>query len=243
MHRVTGGGPLLLQRRAEVMDAYSLLQHSHPALPPDLHDFQVCCLKTCLPSEWHWKYDNCRPTSSPPLLTRRIGTTSSPVCLLAWAKLCPCCSQASSFHRVIFFSHVPITTCSFKVRRLWLLRHSPQSSFSWRPTVRSLDFQLLSETRYCEMDLVITFVALPPHCEPFDSQHQPADLERQLLKRPSVLIVSAEFLASTEVLSKRLPWVPKTNIKGARCSHERWSRRRWKATSCCHWRVPGALEF
>ena len=162
MHRVTGGGPLLLQRRAEVMDAYSLLQHSHPALPPDLHDFQVCCLKTCLPSEWHWKYDNCRPTSSPPLLTRRIGTTSSPVCLLAWAKLCPCCSQASSFHRVIFFGHVPITTCSFKVRRRWLLRHSPQSSFSWRPTVRSLDFQLLSETRYCEMDLVITSVALPP---------------------------------------------------------------------------------
>ena len=53
MHRVTGGGPLLLQKRAEVMDAYSLLQHSHPALPPDLHDFQVCCLKTCLPSEWH----------------------------------------------------------------------------------------------------------------------------------------------------------------------------------------------
>ena len=45
----------------------------------------------------------------------------------------------------------------------------------------------------------------PPHCEPFDSQHQTADLERQLLKRPSVLIVSAEFLASTEVLSKRLP--------------------------------------
>ena len=45
----------------------------------------------------------------------------------------------------------------------------------------------------------------PPHCELFDSQHQPADLERQLLKRPSVLIVSAEFLASTEVLSKRLP--------------------------------------
>ena len=25
-----------------------------------------------------------------------------------------------------------------------------------------LDFQLLSETRYCEMDLVITSVALPP---------------------------------------------------------------------------------
>ena len=45
----------------------------------------------------------------------------------------------------------------------------------------------------------------PPHCELFDSHHQPADLERQLLKRPSVLIVSAEFLASTEVLSKRLP--------------------------------------
>ena len=42
MHRVTGGGPLLLQRRAEVMDAYSLLQHNHPALPPDLQDFQVC---------------------------------------------------------------------------------------------------------------------------------------------------------------------------------------------------------
>ena len=48
MHRVTGGGPLLLQKRAEVMDAYSLLQHSHPALPPDLHDFQVCCLKDLL---------------------------------------------------------------------------------------------------------------------------------------------------------------------------------------------------
>ena len=48
MHRVTGGGPLLLQRRADVMDAYSLLQHNHPALPPDLHDFQVCCLKDLL---------------------------------------------------------------------------------------------------------------------------------------------------------------------------------------------------
>ena len=34
------------------------------------------------------------------------------------------------------------------------------------------------------------------------SQHQPEVFERQLLKRPSVLIVSAEFLASTVVLSK-----------------------------------------
>ena len=36
--------------------------------------------------------------------------TSSPVCRLAWAKLCPCLSQASSFHRVTFFGHVPITS-------------------------------------------------------------------------------------------------------------------------------------
>ena len=136
---------------------------TQPSLPI-CTTFRCAVLKTCLPSEWHWKYDNCRPTSSPPLLTRRIGTTSSPVCLLAWAKLCPCCSQASSFHRVIFFGHVPITTCSFKVRRRWLLRHSPPLSYSWRPTVKSLDFQLLSETRYCEMDLVMctTSVALPP---------------------------------------------------------------------------------
>ena len=48
MHRVIGGGPLLLQRRAEVMDAYRLLQHNHPALPPSLHDFQVCCLTDLL---------------------------------------------------------------------------------------------------------------------------------------------------------------------------------------------------
>ena len=34
------------------------------------------------------------------------------------------------------------------------------------------------------------------------SQHQPEDFERQLLKRPPVLIVSAEFLASTVALSK-----------------------------------------
>ena len=44
MHRVIGGGPQLLQKRAEVMDAYSLLQHNHPALPPNLKDFQVCYL-------------------------------------------------------------------------------------------------------------------------------------------------------------------------------------------------------
>ena len=33
--------------------------------------------------------------------------------------------------------------------------------------------------------------------------------------RPSVLIVSAEFLASTEVLSKKLPGFLKTNNKAA----------------------------
>ena len=31
MHRVIGGGPQLLQKRAEVMDAYSILQHNHSA--------------------------------------------------------------------------------------------------------------------------------------------------------------------------------------------------------------------
>ena len=41
-------GNMLLQRRAEVMDAYRLLQHNHPALPPSLHDFQVCWLTDLL---------------------------------------------------------------------------------------------------------------------------------------------------------------------------------------------------
>lgn len=50
----------------------------------------------------------------------------------------------------------------------------------------------------------------------FVSQLQPEDFERELLKRPSVLIVSAEFLASTEVLSKCLRGVSKTNIKKVR---------------------------
>ena len=36
---------------------------------------------------------------------RRRGTTSSPVSPRAWARPCPCCSPASSFHWVIFFGH------------------------------------------------------------------------------------------------------------------------------------------
>ena len=39
-----------------------------------------------------------------------MKSTSSPVCRLAWVKLCPCLLQASSFHRVPFFGHVPITS-------------------------------------------------------------------------------------------------------------------------------------
>ena len=37
------GDPLLLHRRPKVMDAYMQLRQNHPALPPNLRDFQVCC--------------------------------------------------------------------------------------------------------------------------------------------------------------------------------------------------------
>ena len=33
--------PLILQRRAEIKDAYARLLEEHPALPPEIRDFQV----------------------------------------------------------------------------------------------------------------------------------------------------------------------------------------------------------
>ena len=43
-----GGGvdPLVLRRRAEIRDAYARLLTEHPALPPEIRDFQVQ-LETC----------------------------------------------------------------------------------------------------------------------------------------------------------------------------------------------------
>ena len=42
MYRLGGAGdPLLLQRRARMMDTYTQLQQTHPALPSNLRDFQV----------------------------------------------------------------------------------------------------------------------------------------------------------------------------------------------------------
>jgi len=41
-----GGDPLMLQRRAEMRDAYTQLLREHPALPPEIRDFQVL-LETC----------------------------------------------------------------------------------------------------------------------------------------------------------------------------------------------------
>ena len=45
-----GGGvdPLVLQRRAEIRDAYARLLTEHPALPTEIRDFQVQ-LETCSP--------------------------------------------------------------------------------------------------------------------------------------------------------------------------------------------------
>ena len=47
MHRVVGGDPLLLQRRAKVMDAYSRLQHSQwpPSTPSQFAWLSVAVLR------------------------------------------------------------------------------------------------------------------------------------------------------------------------------------------------------
>ena len=43
-----GGGvdPFILQRRAEIKDAYTRVLVEHPALPPEIREFQVQ-LETC----------------------------------------------------------------------------------------------------------------------------------------------------------------------------------------------------
>ena len=52
MYRLGGAGdPLLLQRRARMMDTYTQLQQTHPALPSNLRDFQVQP-GTCLMPYW-----------------------------------------------------------------------------------------------------------------------------------------------------------------------------------------------
>ena len=63
-----------------------------------------------------------------------------------------------------------VTMCSVKVQRQWLSFLSPPSSFSWRQNVRSLAFQLSSETRYCKIDLEMYTTSInlsppPPPCE------------------------------------------------------------------------------
>ena len=46
MERGGGADPLILQRRAEIKDAYDRLLVEHPALPPEIRDIQVQ-LETC----------------------------------------------------------------------------------------------------------------------------------------------------------------------------------------------------
>ena len=153
MHRVVGGDPLLLQRRAQVMDAYAQLQHDHPALPPSLHDFQVMSedlvADRMASKMWQLQADitaavvdeeerhhilSCLPTGMGKTLPMLLTSQLLPLGNFLWSWTC-----------------VPIGTRPFKVQRRWLSRHSPPSSCNWRTTATSLAFQLLLETRYCQL--------------------------------------------------------------------------------------------
>jgi len=135
------GDPLLLQRRARLMDTYTQLQQTHPALPPDLHEFQADITAAAINQQDRRHILSCLPTGMgktlPMLLTAQLLPPGSTTLLVA-----------------------PLT---------------------------SIKQQLLEDCRK------LGFTAL------VGDQLPPAELETELLKRPTVLLVSAEFLASTEV--------------------------------------------
>ena len=245
MHRIVGGDPLLLQRRVQVMDAYARLQHDHPALPPSLHDFQVMSLDLVADrmasKMWQSQADitaavvdkeerhhilSCLPTGMGKTMPMLIASQ-----LLPFGNFLS--SQTCDQHNMFFQGSTTMIIAPLTTIKLQLEADCHKLGFS----------ALVGD------QVLLAGNVHPLHCPPllwvpvFVSQLQPEDLERELLKRPSVLIVSAEFLASTEVLSKCLWGVFKTNIKGARCSPELWSGPQWKASCCCHWRMPGAREL
>ena len=245
MHRVVGGDPLLLQRRLQVMDAYVRLQHDHPALPPSLHDFQVMSedlvADRMASKMWQLQADitaavvdeeerhhilSCLPTGMGKTLPMLIASQLLPLGNFL-------SSQTCDQHNMFLQGSTTMIIAPLTTIKLQLEADCHKLGFS-----ALVGDQVLPAGNVHHL-----------HCSPllwvpvFVSQLQPEDLERELLKRPSVLIVSAEFLASTEVFSKCLWGVSKTNIKGARCSPELWSGPQWKAPCCCHWRMPGAPEL
>ena len=108
-----------------------------------------------------------------------------------------------------------VTMCSVKVQRQWLSFLSPPSSFSWRQTVRSLAFQLSSETRYCKIDLEMytTSINLSPPAAPlwaFVSQHLFLSTSQKFLRGScwSVPQCSSSLLSSW-----RQPWYFQSNFQ------------------------------
>ena len=78
-----GADPLILQRRAEIKDAYTRLLVEHPALPPEIRNFQVAGISSWKPAHCHsfvfitgWCNYCCavrRPWSHPQFCANRVG--------------------------------------------------------------------------------------------------------------------------------------------------------------------------
>ena len=142
---------------------------------------------------------------------------------------------------------------SFQGSTMMIIAPHTTIKMYWRATATSLAFQLLLETRYfqlltwkcalcslCASPLLLPTTMSASFCFSATARRlREGAVEASLGAhcRPRVLSVNwGTYRSASEELSK-------TNIKGAWCSLELRSCPQWKATSCCHWRMPGALEL
>ena len=128
------------------------LVHCHYQKPLKIWQLQADITSAAVSEEERHHILSCLPTGMGKTLPMLLTSQLLPLGNFLWSWTC-----------------VPIGTRPFKVQRRWLSHHSPPSSCNWRATATSLAFQLLLETRYCQLDLemctvqllFITFIA--PH--------------------------------------------------------------------------------
>ena len=185
--------PLILQRRVEIKDAYALLLTEHPALPPEIRDFQVQ-LETCS------LVFNCSQAD----VTAAVLSQDSHHILSSvptgWGKTLPMLLAALLMppgDTIPYFFDDSLDHCT------------PGSTTSILVPLTTIALQLKAECDKLGISALLSSEVLKMHVTPKDfcskkgSFHQvghgPGDLERELLQRPTILIMSVEFLASNEV--------------------------------------------
>ena len=143
--------------------------------------------------------------------------------------------------------------CIFKAWPRWSSRHWPPSSSRLKMIAGFMEFLLLLVTRlslfaawsFARQWIMKPFRLLIKWSLQLDLTQIPINsLAGELRKRPQILIVSAEFLASIEVVP-RIVQARETfqfKCKGSRCPAQRGSGFWWPAPGCVYRRMSGSFQ-